>query len=361
MNLAFLRAEGENQQRMFEALRRISEEVRESSHVKLESHAMPDHDSFFDSDMLSASHFPSSAIPGEPAVPIDCLSIEFEGSESAFSFEPMSIVNDQTLQVDHNGTKVGGHSLSSAWVPSSIFSDTPRSVSMSATSSIGHYANRSTGSPSVFAAAVTAAMIVDHPDSVPKRPRAPPSESLDEDEDYLGDDDTDGQNVDVADDNTTEASLDLDLASSPVMTSPVVNHSPRSIITSFKGPENVRSFPELAPRQAPDSRPRSSRFCQTPVTIPQAQTVLSQKKTNQEATAFKSPFIDMSRNALLSKKRRAEAMERFRRKKAVRCYGRRVRYQIRKRIATTRPRVNGRFARRADAEQQKPIKSADQK
>lgn len=50
------------------------------------------------------------------------------------------------------------------------------------------------------------------------------------------------------------------------------------------------------------------------------------------------------------RQRRAEAMERFRRKKAVRCYGRRVRYQIRKRIATTRPRVNGRFAKRSDLE-----------
>lgn len=48
------------------------------------------------------------------------------------------------------------------------------------------------------------------------------------------------------------------------------------------------------------------------------------------------------------KQRRAEAMERFRKKKAMRRYGRRVRYQIRKRIATTRPRVNGRFARRSD-------------
>lgn len=55
-----------------------------------------------------------------------------------------------------------------------------------------------------------------------------------------------------------------------------------------------------------------------------------------------------AKDAESCRKRRAEAMERFRRKKAVRCYGRRVRYQIRKRIATTRPRVNGRFAKRSD-------------
>lgn len=57
-----------------------------------------------------------------------------------------------------------------------------------------------------------------------------------------------------------------------------------------------------------------------------------------------------AKDAETCRKRRAEAMERFRRKKAVRCYGRRVRYQIRKRIATTRPRVNGRFAKRSDVE-----------
>lgn len=55
-----------------------------------------------------------------------------------------------------------------------------------------------------------------------------------------------------------------------------------------------------------------------------------------------------AKDAISCRQRRAEAMERFRRKKAVRCYGRRVRYQIRKRIATTRPRVNGRFAKRCD-------------
>lgn len=47
---------------------------------------------------------------------------------------------------------------------------------------------------------------------------------------------------------------------------------------------------------------------------------------------------------------RAEALVRFRRKKAIRCFGRRVRYECRKRIATTRPRVNGRFAKKTDVD-----------
>ena len=63
-----------------------------------------------------------------------------------------------------------------------------------------------------------------------------------------------------------------------------------------------------------------------------------------------TPVLSESDHGDVCRKRRAEAMERFRRKKAVRCFGRRVRYQIRKRIATTRPRVNGRFAKRCDAE-----------
>ncbi len=47
---------------------------------------------------------------------------------------------------------------------------------------------------------------------------------------------------------------------------------------------------------------------------------------------------------------RAEALVRFRKKKAIRSFGRRVRYECRKRIATTRPRVNGRFAKKSDIE-----------
>lgn len=50
---------------------------------------------------------------------------------------------------------------------------------------------------------------------------------------------------------------------------------------------------------------------------------------------------------------RAEALVRFRKKKAIRSFGRKVRYECRKRIATTRPRVNGRFAKKSDVEAKK--------
>ncbi|KAJ8907073.1 hypothetical protein NDN08_003555 [Rhodosorus marinus] len=42
---------------------------------------------------------------------------------------------------------------------------------------------------------------------------------------------------------------------------------------------------------------------------------------------------------------RQEALERYRRKKANRCFKKKIRYQCRKRIASDRPRVGGRFAR----------------
>eukprot|EP00180_Rhodochaete_pulchella_P002332 Plantae.Rhodophyta-Rhodochaete_pulchella.ctg35355.p1 GENE.Plantae.Rhodophyta-Rhodochaete_pulchella.ctg35355~~Plantae.Rhodophyta-Rhodochaete_pulchella.ctg35355.p1 ORF type:complete len:214 (+),score=25.35 Plantae.Rhodophyta-Rhodochaete_pulchella.ctg35355:119-760(+) len=45
---------------------------------------------------------------------------------------------------------------------------------------------------------------------------------------------------------------------------------------------------------------------------------------------------------------RAAAIKRFRAKKAARCFDKRIRYECRKKIAASRPRVGGRFAKKAD-------------
>lgn len=82
------------------------------------------------------------------------------------------------------------------------------------------------------------------------------------------------------------------------------------------------------------------------VTRAENQGAVSPRAQPQRARGGKGMSKDESVSSV--RQRRAEAMERFRKKKAMRRYGRRVRYQIRKRIATTRPRVNGRFARRSD-------------
>uniref|UniRef100_A0A7S1T940 CCT domain-containing protein n=1 Tax=Compsopogon caeruleus TaxID=31354 RepID=A0A7S1T940_9RHOD len=47
---------------------------------------------------------------------------------------------------------------------------------------------------------------------------------------------------------------------------------------------------------------------------------------------------------------RAEAIKRFRLKRAARCFKKKIRYECRKKIAASRPRVGGRFAKKSDLE-----------
>lgn len=65
-----------------------------------------------------------------------------------------------------------------------------------------------------------------------------------------------------------------------------------------------------------------------------------------------SDVADLTKEELSAKERarqcRAEALVRFRKKKAIRSFGRKVRYECRKRIATTRPRIRGKFAKKSD-------------
>lgn len=112
-------------------------------------------------------------------------------------------------------------------------------------------------------------------------------------------------------------------------------------------------FPEIKYHVLPENGSTEDKTTKLP---PSSPTVEPKVVSRDQKTLPPFPYKegvntnDTSKDAaLLSvRQRRAEAMERFKRKKALRCYGRRVRYQIRKRIATTRPRVNGRFARRSD-------------
>lgn len=67
-----------------------------------------------------------------------------------------------------------------------------------------------------------------------------------------------------------------------------------------------------------------------------------------------SSVVSMTEEELTAKERarqcRVEALVRFRKKKAIRSFGRKVRYECRKRIATTRPRIRGKFAKKSDLE-----------
>lgn len=359
MNMTSIRVQSENQQRLFDALRRISDNNDDGGDLKASSHSIPGHSTLFsDSHLLPVSGFDSSVSAGDHSDPAG-ITLDFQDtSDSTLSYDPISTVSHELpLQVDHNGKKVGEHSSASAWVPASALSDLSRSLAMSTCSSV-QCSPRSPASATVFAAAVTAAMIVDRPDGSPKRPRSPSSESVDED--YLGDDDTDGHNVDEADDDTTDTSSDdsEDVYYEGPGPNSETRGSPRTVLPLFKPPLSL-------PSSVPQSRSFIQQISQSTigapslvaVATPQSRTVTNREESVTQVSglgreAVRLPVdIESSRNVVLSRKRRAEAMERFRRKKAVRCFGRqRVRYQIRKRIATTRPRVNGRFARRADAE-----------
>lgn len=352
-----IHAQSENQQRLFDALRLISDKNDDVGDLKASSHSMPDHPTLFsDNHLLPSSGFDSSVSAGDHSDPAG-ITLDFQDtSDSTLSYDPINTVpHERPLQVDHNGARVGEHSSSSAWVPSSAISDLTRSLAMSTCSSV-QCSPRLPASATVFAAAVTAAMIVDRPDGSPKRPRSPSSESVDED--YLGDDDTDGHSVDEADDDTTDTSSDDSEDVYYEGANSEMRGSPRTVLPFFKPPLSI-------PSAASHSRSFNQQISQSTIGPPSLAAVAaspSRTVTNRDESvlqasglgreAVRLPVdIESSQNVVISRKRRAEAMERFRRKKAVRCYGRqRVRYQIRKRIATTRPRVNGRFARRVDAE-----------
>lgn len=357
MNVMSIRVQNENQQKLFDALRRISEDNEEQGDIKAFPHDMPGHSTFFSSQehLLPGSGFVSSISAGEDSDPAG-FSLDFQdSSDSTLSYDPLNPAScEQRLQVDRNGTRVGENSSGSALLPASFLSDLTRSLSMSTCSSM----QCTTGSPAnatVFAAAVTAAMIVDRPEGALKRPRSPSPESVDED--YLGDDDTDGNNVDDADDSTTDTSSEDSEDTYDVRADSVeARGSPRTVLPLCRTPVDIPSSIPQNGNYIPPISPRAvSGLPIAPGATPQSRIVMNRGASPAVPDlglegGYVPVDVESSPRAILSRKRRAEAMERFRRKKAVRCYGRRVRYQIRKRIATTRPRVNGRFARRADAE-----------
>lgn len=363
MNFAALQVQHENQRRLSEALRDISENT---SHLPARafSHSMPDHSTFFgdtQSFIPSQSDFSTSSVPqecpGTESFPLDL----YEQPEASLAYDPIAVSPaTPTLQVDQHGIKVDDLSSSSSWVPTCVFADAPCSSSYSGSSSMDQNI-KCVNAPhaTVFAAAVTAAMIMENSESVPKRPRSPSLEVIIED--YAGEINAVGEKItENTDDNTTEASLEeAEDVTDAVPTFTDINRSPRAI----------SSFPQMPPPAAPVEKtfPSISITAQKkskPIPRPKADeapkpihvgSVALPRGLAQNAELILTQIarhLEMPQKAALSKKRRAEAMERFRRKKAVRCYGRKVRYQIRKRIATTRPRVNGRFARREDAEVQ---------
>lgn len=300
---------------MMDALRCITEDSNAAASLDIFASSILDDRTLFNSPpFLSTSDLST-----------DCLSLDFNHSDPTLSYTHLStsdVPSSETpFQVDHTGAKVTPHEPSSAWLPSTLTTDVPRSVSMCTSSSTAKYTPSSPACATVAAAAVTAAMIVVRDDVVLKRPRSPASDSTD--------------------DSSTEASLND--SEDPC--------SPRSVSTFVKDP--LASVPQSY-KSAEHRIPTSQSIPPTPQI---SSTVNPTKDTSPLHIRSSSQADDT--NASASKKRRAEAMERFRRKKAVRCYGRRVRYQIRKRIATTRPRVNGRFARRTDALEQAGSKTAN--
>lgn len=359
MNLVPLRMEGDTQKRMFEALRRISEEHLNDGHIRVSSHAMPDHESFFSEACIRPNtDFEPATIPEDP-VDKECFSVDDAyQSESALSYEPMNPSVEPPLQVYCNGAKVEEQLLGSAWVPTAVPSIVRPSESVSTSSSTRSYSPQSLVNATVFAAAATAAIIVEHPESVPKRPRSHPAETF-EDE-HVDENLTDVDNSYLAEDSTTEASLDDSEGGVPLKEDAApTNRSPRSIISSLKPTVITGQAAKADSSHTKGTEPttRDAKIQLRPVFklnghlgANHEEALMSGAVDGHAISADPARDLDSPSRAALSKKRRAAAMERFRRKKAVRCYGSRVRYQVRRRIATTRPRVNGRFAKRDDAE-----------
>lgn len=358
MNTIFTHVQNENQQRLFEALRRISEESDEHGGSKPFPPHMLDNSALYSEEFLLSDSGFVSPISKDDNSDITGMALDFQDTpDTSLSFDPLCAASyDERLQVDRNGTKVAEDVTATAILPMSLLSDLSGSIGMYTSSPIP-CPQDAPANAAVFAAAMTAAMIMERADASGKRPRSMSPETADDD--YLGDNDTDENDMEETYDIITESSSDNSETTFHMSAdSSVVGGSPRSVLPTRKTPHEVPSpLARNGRYNQQTSRPTTGRMSLTgtfqrnssraPVrrggTSPRVPDV-------QEMKACSSGNVDSSPSAILSRKRRAEAMERFRRKKAVRCYGRRVRYQIRKRIATTRPRVNGRFARRADAE-----------
>lgn len=325
-----MRNDRENQKRLMEEFHRISDNYTISNSQPALSHHPLDQDIFFENNSFLVSSHHSS------------LSYE---SIHASQEEPQ-------LQVDHNGAKALHLPSTANWLPVAPISHIPSSSSSSTSSSYLQTFHPSLPHAAVAAAAITAAMIVVPHSVVPKRPRCP--DSLYQTSPYhTGIQDTsynytntdhhnEGSDDDDDDDIITEASLQQsEDPSSPRSVSAFVKetlqHQPSSIIHKTKSRSTRQLITNLI-LSAP----------------PEPLLHLTSLIPNEDVRTSTSSSPQSPPDALSSKQRRAQAMERFRRKKAVRCYGRQVRYQIRKRIATTRPRVNGRFARRTDTRSEVP-------
>ncbi|CAN8073849.1 unnamed protein product [Agarophyton chilense] len=309
MNRLAIRNNRENERRLLEELERISSDKHRAPAL---THSVFSPESF----ALDCSPILS---PLSLDAHNDAMHLDFDHPQS---FQPYTHFDTEpsTVQVDHTGEL--SHFPTSTWVASSL-SSPPPSATVSSTSST--LDRSSTPLHACVAAAAATAAIIVVPDTTAncKRPRSPSSFLLDGDQ---------------SPDNHTDHSMHSESEQSHDPTSPrIIQHfgnaqtSPVSIAPQQKHP--VRTVQTKASIKPPADHPSTSvHTCSSDA-----------KKLSSVSSSTVATDADLSR------KRRAEAMERFRRKKAVRCYARRVRYQVRKRIATTRPRVNGRFARRVDA------------
>lgn len=360
MNFSALRAQRDTQKRFFEELCRLSSDDTPNATSLLHqpsTHLLPDH-SFFSDSLLPSPNLSlvDSAAPFSSTNEFGTIGL-YEHPDS--SLEQYSVNNptpDSTLQVDHCGEKVEEPSASS-WITSTVLPDQAHSPPPSVSSSTVQNHGDNQVHASMFAAAVTAAMIMDRADNVPKRPRTTAVELADETyESDLSDEEVDGNEPD-GDDNVTEASMDYSehaLTDERIL-GEIQDRSPRAVSKFPNSQQRVATglkVCRLAPTVIPQPVPHGTKAT-LKASVHHQKKVLMQLGglSGDSQTQMAINIGYSSRNSAITKKRRAEAMERFRKKKAVRCYGRKVRYQIRKRIATTRPRVNGRFARREDAEE----------
>lgn len=222
------------------------------------------------------------------------------------------LMEDKPLQVDSTGAEVLDLNSASSWAnrPQNSPKSSSFAISVSSVTTTEH--SSSPAKATVAAAAITAAMIIVPDEENMKRPRSP---------------------------FETEALTETEHT---VLTTSVSPLSPRSI--SFSQSDNGIKFKDVKVKVEDEI---------SAIVPPQ----MSLSKQSSRVSSSILPNIshktstlgETKSDASVTKKRRAEAMARLRQKKAVRKGGKRVRYQIRKRIATTRPRVNGRFARRCDA------------
>lgn len=298
----------ENERRLLEELERISSDKHRPTFLP---DSMFNQESFdYGSPMLSGLNLDTEAHESGLA-----LDLNGTGPTSAFAdFDP----HPASVQVDHTGKMLDFPS--SAWLGSTVSSFPGSACVSSSSSSVDKPAGALNAC--VAAAAVTAAMIVIPENNSLKRPRS--SSSLSSRAEEVPD-----QHTDDSLSSTSDQSQD------PV--------SPRNVqgFRSTQAPEllKIQNAKQQGLNVAAGALPNKG------LTLRPNST----KITPSETKPSTSTTTNAASDAESKRKRRAEAMERFRRKKAVRSYARRVRYQVRKRIATTRPRVNGRFARRIDA------------